>query len=545
MAFSPFARFRNFTVDNLKALLEVYPDQAQKMSWSEAGDIVESVSSGYKRTSYQQACQFGLEDRGSDSFRLQSYLYTFDDENLKKYLEFWIKTYYAPNPYVNSDDEPVLIFCELAKEIVAASNSRVDYYDFFNRRIGGKSDDILLNALKNYAKPLRYEKMGENHYFYVDEADKGALEKLISFICDEFPILDAKNRKMFFDRYTYSSFCKFYGMEQSDLQEITDDSQEENQYRVTGGTNILYYGVPGSGKSYAINKICSDEAYMERVVFHPDYSYSDFVGQILPRLVDGKLTYEFVAGPFTSILNKAIKNQKHMYYLVIEEINRGNAPAIFGEIFQLLDRKEIGKIGESEYSIVNYDISEYVYGDSNERVRIPSNLTLLATMNTSDQNVFTLDTAFQRRWDMRHIPNKFTDSHAHDIIDGTVISWGVFASVVNELVIEMNSDMTGSGDKRLGAYFVKSGELRRGVFSEKVLKYLWDDAFRMDKQVIFDKQHTSLEKVLETYQTATGDPLKSVLKGDVYQKMADGMKNNGETVGAEPVVVEDEDSDEI
>lgn len=545
MAFSPFARFRNFTVDNLKALLEVYPDQARKLSWSEAGDIVESVSSGYKKTSYQQACQFGLEDRGSSSFRVQSYLYTFDDENLKRYLEFWIKTYYAPNPYVNSDDEPVLIFVELAKEILAAPNLRMDYYDFFNRRIGGKSDDILLNALKNYAKPLRYEKVGENHYFYVSEVDKGALENIVSFICDEFSISDAKNRKVFFDRYTYSNFCKFYGIEQSELQEHSGDVKDEEQYRVIGGTNILCYGVPGSGKSYAINKICSDETYMERVVFHPDYSYSDFVGQILPRLTGGKMTYEFVAGPFTNIFNKAVHDPSHMYYLVIEEINRGNAPAIFGEIFQLLDRKEISKVGESEYSIVNYDIADYVYGDTNERIRIPSNLTLLATMNTSDQNVFTLDTAFQRRWDMRHIPNKFTDAHAQDIIDGTEISWGVFAGVVNDLVIEMNSDMTGSGDKRLGAYFAKTRELKKGVFPEKVLKYLWDDAFRMDKQVVFDKRHTSLEKVLETYQTALGDPLKSVLKGDVYQKMVDGMRNSGIGVQVEPAMEADEKSEEM
>lgn len=310
--------------------------------------------------------------------------------------------------------------------------------------------------------------------------------------------------------------------------------------RITGGTNILYYGVPGSGKSYAINQICSDEKYMERVVFHPDYSYSDFVGQILPRLVEGKVTYEFVAGPFTNILYKAMEDPIHMYYLVIEEINRGNAPAIFGEIFQLLDRKEAEKVGESEYSIVNYDIADYVYGDTNVRIRIPSNLTLLATMNTSDQNVFTLDTAFQRRWDMRHIPNKFTDAHAHDIIEGTEISWGVFAGVVNDLVIEMNSDMTGSGDKRLGAYFAKVSELKKGVFSEKVLKYLWDDAFRMDKQVVFDKRYTSLEKVLEAYQTTLGDPLKSVLKGDVYQKMADGMKNGETTVDEEQAAVTDE-----
>lgn len=301
--------------------------------------------------------------------------------------------------------------------------------------------------------------------------------------------------------------------------------------RVSGkaGANILYYGVPGSGKSYAISRICSDESVMERVVFHPDYSYSDFVGQIMPRLSsENKLEYVFVPGPFTKIMRKAVNDPDTMYYLVIEEINRGNAPAIFGEIFQLLDRKDAekypGEEGESEYGISNYDIAIAVYnGDAEHLVRIPANLTLLATMNTSDQNVFTLDTAFQRRWDMRHIPNKFTDKHASDMIAGSDINWGTFAAVVNELVVENNSGMTGAGDKRLGAYFAKVSELTLHKFSEKVLKYLWDDAFRMDQQVIFDKRMTSLEKVLEVYQTASGDPLKEVLKNDVYQKMADDM----------------------
>ena len=93
--------------------------------------------------------------------------------------------------------------------------------------------------------------------------------------------------------------------------------------------------------------------------------------------------------------------------------------------------------------------------------------------------------------------------------------------------MEMNSDMIGAGDKRLGAYFVKPSELSRDMFSEKVLKYLWDDAFRMDKYSIFDKRYTSLENVLETYQTVLGDPLQVVLKGDVYQKMLDKMKSKG------------------
>ena len=301
------------------------------------------------------------------------------------------------------------------------------------------------------------------------------------------------------------------------------------------GANILFYGVPGSGKSFAISKICSDENFMQRVVFHPDYAYSDFVGQITPWLnpdKDNKLEYRFTPGPFTKIMQKAVHDPDNMYYLVVEEINRGNAPAIFGEIFQLLDRKETG---ESEYGISNYDIAREVYdGDMMHLVRIPSNLTILATMNTSDQNVFTLDTAFQRRWDMRHIPNRFDNSHAVDLIVDSDISWGTFATVVNDIVIESYSDMGNSGDKRLGAYFAKAEELSRKKFPEKVLKYLWDDAFMMDKQVVFDKRMTSLEKVLDAYAEALGDPLRAVLKSDVYQKMHDLMAGHigGETEAA-------------
>ena len=98
MSFSPFARYRNFTVENLKALLEVYPDMQAQFAWNEAGDIIEKKLSGYKKTAYQQACQLGLEDRASDYFRVQSYLFAFSDENIVKYLKFWMKTYYAPNP---------------------------------------------------------------------------------------------------------------------------------------------------------------------------------------------------------------------------------------------------------------------------------------------------------------------------------------------------------------------------------------------------------------------------------------------------------------
>ena len=118
MSFSPFARYRNFTVDNLKSLLEVYPDMQAQLAWNEAGDIIENKLSGYKKTAYQQACQLGLEDRASEHFQVQSYLFTFSNENLEKYLRFWMKTYYAPNPYVKSNDDAFITTISLFAESV-------------------------------------------------------------------------------------------------------------------------------------------------------------------------------------------------------------------------------------------------------------------------------------------------------------------------------------------------------------------------------------------------------------------------------------------
>lgn len=307
---------------------------------------------------------------------------------------------------------------------------------------------------------------------------------------------------------------------------------EELVPRVTGGENILLYGVPGVGKSHTIKRdYCDDPEKMERVVFHPDYTYSDFVGQILPKVVDGQLKYVFSPGPFTKLLKKAWNNPGNKYYLVIEEINRGNAPAIFGEIFQLLDRKDADshkynedEFGESEYGITNFEVASEVFGNEDKEIRIPSNMWILATMNTADQNVFTLDTAFQRRWNMQHIKNNVMEAnHAASKIEGSAIEWGVFATVINDMVVDAGVDMASSEDKRLGAYFVKLNELAANKFPEKVLKYLWDDAFKMDKEAVFDEKFRSLEMVIETYEQSESDKLQAVLRMDVYKKMLETM----------------------
>ena len=308
---------------------------------------------------------------------------------------------------------------------------------------------------------------------------------------------------------------------------VSNDAVQTSRIPKTGAENILLYGVPGAGKSYYIKKHypCSPEC-IERVVFHPDYTYSDFVGQILPRVenytdssgsVKESLKYVFTPGPFTKALKKAITHEDESFYLIIEEINRGNAPAIFGEVFQLLDRNDDGK---SEYGITNYDIAKEVYGDPEKKIVLPSNLWLLATMNTSDQNVFTLDTAFQRRWIMTPINNDvMSATHAGTNIERSAIKWGCFARVVNEQILDLSDTFGGAGDKRLGAYFAKERELKADRFPGKVLKYLWDDAFKMGHEYIFSEQMKSLDLVIETYNTASGDPLKSVLDDGIYRRM--------------------------
>lgn len=355
------------------------------------------------------------------------------------------------------------------------------------------------------------------------------------------------------DTFLKLSATKVVGLE--DLDSETEGLEQDNleEIRVEGGTNVLLYGVPGAGKSWTIShEYCNDESRMERLVFHPDYTYSDFIGQILPNVSEGMVSYVFTPGPFTALLKKAYQNPDTEYFLIIEEINRGNAPAIFGEVFQLLDRKtEIREndddgypIGTSEYGITNSNIARVVYGNPGHKVRIPSNMSIIGTMNTSDQNVFTLDTAFQRRWDMRMIENSFADVDRafadHPILD-TTVTWQIFCTEINNIILEKNVRLTSSEDKRLGTYFVHLRDLvydenadnpqldsfarakaqrNNSRFPEKVLKYLWDDAFKFSREDIFEVgQYNSLEAVIRKFMQESGNARFSVFKDTVFDAL--------------------------
>ena len=295
------------------------------------------------------------------------------------------------------------------------------------------------------------------------------------------------------------------------------DSNERHSFIITedgyhAPTQTIYYGVPGSGKSHKINeqtKNIPDEQKI-RVVFHPEYTNADFVGQILPVVDGDAVKYTFKPGSFTRILVAALKNPEKPYYLIIEEINRGNAAAIFGEIFQLLDR---GSDGWSSYCIMNDDINYEIRKTvpelnwtANTGIRLPPNLSLYATMNTSDQNVFTLDNAFQRRWDMELVENECTDTkqkNAKITVKNQTITWEDFQRQMNIIIGEKSNEsgLSSMEDKRLGCWFVKAenGEISTKTFENKVLKYLWDDAFKFYHQEIFESDIKNFEELQKRF----------------------------------------------
>ena len=362
--------------------------------------------------------------------------------------------------------------------------------------------------------------------------------------------------------YNYAKTNKLIEtVENSNFQSERETTLSPSATPFTSPEQIIFYGVPGSGKSHEIKHKLETEyeipeqqqdVFVERTVFHPEYTNADFIGQIMPKLVQGKTDFVFKPGPFTSILKKALCDSQNRYVLVIEEINRGNAAAIFGELFQLLDRIDdaskttshngslntYGK-GWSEYFVMNSEINNYIrdsddtfdgkaldingiHFSANTGIRLPPNLSILATMNTSDQNVFTLDNAFQRRWDMKLIENVFGDTEEETnqrnafVDSAKQITWEKFQTAINIKIGKMSEDagLSSMEDKRLGCWFVKAEKqgndyiISKDLFAEKVLKYLWDDAFKFCREKVFNG-YTNLESLTRDFK---GDKEFSVFK---------------------------------
>ncbi|EHR6582416.1 AAA family ATPase [Vibrio parahaemolyticus] len=292
---------------------------------------------------------------------------------------------------------------------------------------------------------------------------------------------------------------------------ITEDDIDGEVICKKKGVNKIFYGAPGTGKSYRVLKEECKEAEKVITVFHPDSQYSDFVGALKPKMErdqSGQLmvTYQFRAGPFTRALILAKSQPEKHVCLVIEEINRASAAAVFGELFQLLDRNENG---ESTYSIdaADPDMLEYINEQLHlngyeplTQIEIPSNLSLYATMNSSDQAVMPLDTAFKRRWTFEYLDIDFNHpevSQVHIPIntqEGIIqVEWSILAQSINDILIDCGV----AEDRLIGQFFLNREELKDvstalSALNDKLFVYLWDDVLRHfgDKRMFSKKFST-------------------------------------------------------
>lgn len=256
--------------------------------------------------------------------------------------------------------------------------------------------------------------------------------------------------------------------------------------------NIIYFGAPGTGKSYNLNQdknslLESYENNYERVTFHPDYSYANFVGTYKPVPEDNSITYKYVPGPFMRILKKALDKPDEPFLLIIEEINRANVAAVFGDVFQLLDRNENN---ESEYPIeATEDMKIYINED---RIKLPSNLFLWATMNSADQGVFPMDTAFKRRWDFKYFSINNNEKLIENInvnLNGIEINWNDLRKQINDELLSYKINE----DKLMGPFFAFNEfmnqeiptETFKDIFKNKIIMYLFEDAARSRRNELF------------------------------------------------------------
>ena len=310
----------------------------------------------------------------------------------------------------------------------------------------------------------------------------------------------------------YKNFLQFF---KSVLPTVSiNHNNEDLRTAEKASLQQIFYGAPGTGKSHNIKdnvdvKAADEKNLVFRTTFHPDSDYSTFVGAYKPtttkravRNVAGDIvrdtnkeevyedciTYSFIPQAFLQAYVAAWNNPDDKVFLVIEEINRGNCVQIFGDLFQLLDRDDEGA---SEYPIMaDKDIAKYLNGNDDEgrfvltnkdgikddKLRLPKNLYIWATMNTSDQSLFPIDSAFKRRWDWVYMPIADAKKNYVIEIDNDQYDWWSFLEAINAII----ESTTHSEDKKLGYFFAKAkdGRITVETFVSKVIFYLWNDVFK-------------------------------------------------------------------
>ncbi len=396
----------------------------------------------------------------------------------------------------------------------------------------------------------------------------------------------------FFSLMSADSLLYMPGGEESSSDDDTDEEKDK------GTIQKILYGCPGTGKSFKVKKrtegldgekavyfdkdgkrIERPEDETERIktpsnifrtTFHPDYDYATFVGTYKPLMkrpkgseddetVKEELSYDFVPQVFTKAYVRAwksweddtLEDENKKVFLIIEEINRGNCAQIFGDLFQLLDRKD----GFSEFPIIpDAELGKYLKDEKvpYDSLRLPPNLHIYATMNTSDQSLFPMDSAFKRRWSMEYVPIKYEKTAAETYnlkLYGTDYKWTEFLRLVNAKILEA----TNSEDKQMGEFFIKKPQITENEFINKVMFYLWNDvckdlfnATRMSKNYFLRDGKDTFFTFAELYSgrhrknQPDKDPKELIIDFMAYLKSeaADNLNDQANEQGEDPLNAE-------
>ena len=503
---SPICRGKNLTIETVLAFINAMPLMPMKKSLFHSK--TEEKLKGWTQTHSQIARQLALyyEKDGICYPRFTNVVSYID---VLKYVMNWAKLYFVPNIYTPSILHNNYVPTNIYAFLKAKYNEGVNSYVQACEQIFG----IELNNLDKVRVYL-------NNFTDIvinDETMSINVHLNDTFTPEVYPNLNINTAEDYFNYFNI---------------ENTICSENNKVCIIKGSLQQIFYGAPGTGKSHTIKEQTKGEDVV-RTTFHPDSDYSTFVGAYKPTtktvpvttvigtkavavedengkpMTEEKIVYEFVSQAFLQAYVEAwkklakpnIDDTVDKEYLIIEEINRGNCAQIFGDLFQLLDR---GDHGFSEYPIkADADMQKQLkkafagitipqakeinglFKDENDIVSqvlngeillLPNNLYIWATMNTSDQSLFPIDSAFKRRWDWQYVP--ICDARKDWTIEvgENKYDWWVFLSKINTYIY----DATFSEDKKLGYFFCKAenGVISAEKFVSKVIFYLWNDVFK-------------------------------------------------------------------
>lgn len=518
---------------------------------------------------------------------------------------------------VGSDENPKNDI-QVAKKLLKETNNIVDFWGFvlkvilkYDENLSKLEERLNYNTVTVGFKFCRFGKKVESLKLVTDPRRQDDCDTSITWVLkgDEYCFLKEQTlqsleifanniNEIYGDKYLIeidNNSYRLYELDsRKDEQNIDVKKAEDEDKSLEFGDftprQIIYYGAPGTGKSHTIKKE-EDEGKITciRTTFHPDSDYATFVGCYKPHKIKGTndLTYEFVEQAFLEAYKQAWMNPKEEIALVIEEINRGNCAQVFGDIFQLLDRSGDGW---STYPIkADTDIAEHLkelrilgyaatmnkrFGLDKEGkdrypdrdwfgfMALPPNMSILATMNTSDQSLFPIDSAFKRRWDWKYIkikPGKDKDGKKLDwniqiedangelvkiIKEETKLPWWDFIQKVNEII----ASMTSSADKQLGYFFCKPSKkanetdekptiITADTLVGKVIFYLWNDVFKdygFEDASLFTYQEEKDGKKMEKdlafadFYDEEGELVNTVRLVDFLKKIMKWQNNNTE-----------------